>query len=191
MASAGLILTGGSSRRMGTDKGLLTLGGQTFALRTGRLLSEATAPALEVGSGISGLSGVSELWPGEGPLAALASGVVALAESGWNGSVVVVATDLPRLTGSLLEWLVSHPSPRSVVPLLEDRPQPLCARYCGADLALAVKIVEAGGRAMQLLLDSADAHLADPDEWVPAAGRLDTLADVDTPGDLARLREEG
>jgi molybdopterin-guanine dinucleotide biosynthesis protein A len=190
MGAAGLLLTGGASRRLGQDKGALVLSGGTESLagRTGRLLAEVARPALEVGPGLSGLPALVEDPPGQGPLVALAAGTCRLQTLGWIGPVVVVATDLPLLTRGFLEWLAGHPSTRSIVPVLAGVPQTLCARYAPVDLERAVQLAAAGRRALHDLLDGSDAVLAGPEEWGPAAGDPDALLDVDTPADLAHVR---
>ncbi|MGH9055403.1 MAG: molybdenum cofactor guanylyltransferase [Acidimicrobiales bacterium] len=193
MASAGLLLTGGASRRMGVDKAALVLPGgrETLAERTGRLLESAAAPALEVGPGRSRLDAIADEPPGQGPLAATACGVRELRRLGWSGPVMVVATDLPGLTAVFLRWLADHPSDRSVVPLAGGRPQPLCARYRAEDLATAEDLVAGAKRAMSDLLARIDPLLVDPGEWCsvegihPPAGVDGLLADADTPADLA------
>jgi molybdopterin-guanine dinucleotide biosynthesis protein A len=189
MHAAGLLLTGGASRRMGTDKATLAVmaGDEPLARRTARHLAATTSPTFEVGPGHSQLPPVTEDPPGGGPLAAMAAGHRQLRVAGWTGPVVVVATDLPRLTRSLLAWLADHPSARSVIPVADGVPQTLCARYSADDLELAVGLVAAGKRSMRDLLERIDARLAGPEVWTPAAGDPDALVDVDTPSDLARL----
>ena len=159
----------------------------TLAERTARLLGAVADPVIEVGPGRSHLTAVSEDPPGAGPLAAVAAGASALAGAGWSGPVLVVATDLPRLDEGLLRWLVSHPDPRSVVPVAAGRVQPLCARYCADDLHVAGRLVAAGRRAMGDLLAAIDAHRAPEEEWSAASSDLSALCDADTPGDLERL----
>jgi molybdenum cofactor guanylyltransferase len=190
MPAAGLLLTGGASRRMGRDKAALPAfdGEDSLAGRTARLLASATHPCFEVGPGHSHLPAVVEDPPGGGPLAAVAAGQQFLAAAGWSGPALVVATDLPCLTGGLLSWLSEHPSARSVVPVFDEVAQTLCARYAAADLALARELVAGGRRSMRDLLDRIDPLLAGPELWVAAAGDPEALIDVDTPADLARLR---
>jgi molybdopterin-guanine dinucleotide biosynthesis protein A len=189
MGVAGLLLTGGASRRLGQDKGALVLAGTTESLagRTGRLLALVADPALEVGPGRSGLPARPEDPPGAGPLVAVAAGTRRLRALGWTGAAIVVATDLPNLTPEFLIWLSSQPSPRSVIPMLDGIPQTLCARYAPADLDLAVELATSGRSAMRDLFDRMDAELAGPDRWEAAAGHPDVLRDIDTPADLARI----
>ena len=122
-----------------------------------------------------------------GPLAAMATGAAWLAAHGWSGPALVVATDLPRLNGALLAWLVAHPAEGSVVPLdRAGRPQPLCGRYHPADLTTAEMLVAAGRRALRDLLDAAPSiTYVEAAEWIRAAGGPDALLDIDTPADLA------
>jgi molybdopterin-guanine dinucleotide biosynthesis protein A len=189
---AALLLTGGSSRRMGTDKArLIGLDGLPLARRTGALLAAVATAAIEVGPGRSDLPAVADDHPGAGPLAAVATGVGALAETGWHGPVIVVATDLPCLDAGLLGWLAGHPSPLSVIPRRHGRPQWLAARYDTASLSAASALVAAGARRMADLTAGRAVHLADEDEWVDAAASALAIADVDTPADLAAVRSAG
>jgi molybdopterin-guanine dinucleotide biosynthesis protein A len=183
MEVAGLLLTGGASRRMGADKAALSpAGGGTLAGRTAGLLAGVCVIALEVGPGGSGLPAVTDGLPGAGPLAAVATGSRALASRGWTGAALVVATDLPRLDADMLRWLAAHLHPGSVVPVASGRPQPLCARWVGADLALACRLVAGGERSMTALVEAAGPAL-------PAVtpGRAAALDDADTPADARRL----
>lgn len=177
---------------MGRDKASLRLDGPgsprpTLAERTAAILARSCTPAFEVGPGHTSLPTVAEDPPGQGPLVALVAGWEALGRAGWRGPVIVVATDLPRLTGSMLEWLTDRPGDRSVVPVASGRVQPLCARYSPADLDLAAGLVASGKRAMTALIEAAAPELVAEEEWAPAAGGAQVLTDVDTPDDVRRM----
>ncbi|HEX6476760.1 MAG TPA: molybdenum cofactor guanylyltransferase [Acidimicrobiales bacterium] len=183
---AGLVLTGGSSRRMGRDKATLTVGGQSLAERVAACLSQVTAPVLEVGPGHTGLPRAPEDRPGAGPLSALVAGWHALTAQGHRGPVVVVACDLPRVSEPLLRLIASHPGSGSVVPVVDGRPQPLCARFSAAALAHGAVMVGAGRRSLGPLLDHPDVRWLEPAQWSRVVDDAD-FADIDTPDDLARL----
>ncbi|HZI37181.1 MAG TPA: NTP transferase domain-containing protein, partial [Acidimicrobiia bacterium] len=55
-AVAGLLLTGGASRRMGRDKALLEVGGRRLVDRAASVLAAVADPVLEVGPGWSELA---------------------------------------------------------------------------------------------------------------------------------------
>jgi molybdopterin-guanine dinucleotide biosynthesis protein A len=178
---------------MGRDKASLRLGSPlpdqapTLAGRTAGILSAVCSPLVEVGPGRSGLPAVREEPPGRGPLAAIAAGWASLTADGWRGPVVVVATDLPRLTQAMLTWLAGYPGDRSVVPVSAGRVQPLCARYSPADMDTASRLAADGYRAMRELLEATDPRMVGEQEWAPVAGGTDVLDDVDTPEDLRRV----
>ena len=160
---AGVILTGGASRRLGRDKAAL------FAPRVAEVLSRVADPVLEIGPGRTSLTAIGD--PGRGPLAALACAPAR--------DTLVLACDLPRITIDVLAWLADHAG--TVVPGVEGRAQYRCARYSEATLRLAAHI---DGARMTDLLDAADdVSYLDASAW-PA----DIFADVDTPDDLARLQ---
>jgi len=176
---------------MGRDKATLRWSGDpsghTFAQRSAALLNLVCPTAVEVGPGHSSLLRAQEEPPGQGPLSAVAAGWRTLVEGGFAGPVLVIATDLPRLSQGLLEWLADYPTPRSVVPVVDGRVQPLCARFQPADLDLARRLVAGGRRSMNALLDACDPVLVDEGEWLAPAGDASALSDVDTPGDMQRL----
>jgi molybdopterin-guanine dinucleotide biosynthesis protein A len=191
-APAGLLLTGGQSRRMGRDKALLVVDGRTLAERGAQLLGEVALPVVEVGPGYSRLPAVREDPPGTGPLAALCAGAAEVRRLGHDGPVLVLAVDMPFVTTGLLRFLAGRPGPGTVVPRDRlGRAQPLCARYGPGALAVASQLVAAGQRSLRALLADLDSRAevewVDPPEWEPVAGP-GAFDDLDSPADLGRLR---
>jgi molybdopterin-guanine dinucleotide biosynthesis protein A len=185
---AALLLTGGASRRMGRNKAELVVDGDRLADRTAALLLQVAAPVIEVGPGFTSLPRTMEDPPGSGPLAALVAGAGTLAARGVSGRpVLVVATDLPRLTAVFLRLLAGYPVPspeHCVVPRDGDgRPQPLCARFSPAAVARAEELFATGRRSMSALLEAVSVT------WLDTGG--EALYDVDTPGDLAQVPRTG
>ncbi len=186
--TAGLLLTGGASRRMGTDKAQLVVDGRRLADRAASLLAAVCDPVLEVGPGVSGLPAVREDPPGEGPLAALGTGAAGLARLGYAGPVLVLAVDMPFVGAGLLRLLRDRPGPATAVPVADGQPQPLCARYGADALAAVPHLLAAGQRSLRALLAAVDVDWVQPAEWEPAGGP-DAFRDLDTPDDLAWLRQ--
>jgi molybdopterin-guanine dinucleotide biosynthesis protein A len=163
-------------------------GPETLAARTARLLCSVADPVVEVGGSATDLPRVVDRRPLAGPLAALADAAGALRALRWSGPVLVVATDLPRLSGGMLAWLAGHPTPHALVPLDHTgAPQPLCARYPWAILELAEELVAGGATRMGALLEATTPVFCPPSDWAGPAGGPDVLADVDTPADLVAL----
>jgi molybdopterin-guanine dinucleotide biosynthesis protein A len=183
---AAILLTGGKSRRMGHDKSQLIIEGSTLAVRTARLLRLVVETAVEVGPGVSGLPTTLEEPPGGGPLAALIAGSRALRDRGHAGGALVVACDLPFLSESLLRLLVEWDTPGSIVPVVQERAQPLCARWSARDLDAAEPMFTRGVRSLQHLVTQTDVVLLGESEWGIVAHE-GQFADVDTPEDIQRL----
>ena len=97
MATAGILLTGGRSRRLGVDKASLVLDGETLAQRAARRLGAVCDPVVEVGDGVSPLPSVREQPSGSGPLAALATAGAWLRDRGHHGPALLLAVDLPAV----------------------------------------------------------------------------------------------
>jgi molybdenum cofactor guanylyltransferase len=186
---AGLLLTGGSSRRFGSDKARLLIEGIALARRVASAVAVAVDPVLEVGLGVSGLASIGESPAGEGPLVALVCGVRELHRLGHTGAVLVVACDLPFVRSEGLEELARWPTHRSVLPVVAGRAQPLCARWAPDDCAVAVSLVSRGERSMRALIEATQPLMLDV---VAEAGALtrDQLEDLDTREDARRLGVE-
>lgn len=184
---AGILLTGGAGRRLGADKATLLLDGERLAERQAHLLREVCDPCLEVGPGASGLRSIREDPAGAGPLVAMAAGGAALRRDGHGGGALVVAVDLPLLTADVLRFLARFPGSGSVVPFVDGRAQPLCARYSARALEAAARLGAAGERSMKALLEALeDLQWAGPRMW-GAVASAEAFADVDTPEDAERL----
>jgi molybdopterin-guanine dinucleotide biosynthesis protein A len=175
---AGVLLTGGASRRFGTDKAMLIVDGETLAIRSGRVLASVCSPVIEVGSGVSSLPSVREDPVGDGPLAAFLAGIDAL---GVDGPAVLLGCDLPFVDEATVGWVAQYAASGSVVPIVATREQYACSRWSIAAIERARDAFADGARALGALTDAGDVVR------VPADDRARQLADVDTPGDAARL----
>ena len=179
---AGVLLTGGASRRMGTDKARIVVNGETLAARAARVLSAVCDPVIEVGPSVSGLPAVQEDPPGVGPLVALLAGVGAL---GNPRRVLLLACDLPFVEAPLLRLLVEWPGTGTVIPVVGDRAQFACARYGADALDAAREALRAGELSLRAMVGPDCAYLS-VEEWGDVATER-AFADVDTPDDLQRL----
>jgi molybdopterin-guanine dinucleotide biosynthesis protein A len=186
MATAGILLTGGRSRRLGVDKARLVLDGETLADRAARRLAAVCSPVVEAGDGVSALPARREEPAGAGPLAALAAAGAWLRERGHGGPAILLAVDLPRVDEPFLRWLRDRPGEPTTVLRVDGRLQPVCARYGPDALVAAGSLVAGGVRALHELLDVVDHDEVEEDEWRNVAAP-DSFLDVDTPADAERL----
>jgi molybdopterin-guanine dinucleotide biosynthesis protein A len=177
----GILLTGGTSRRMGVDKATLVVDGEPLAARGARTLAAVCDPVVEVGPGASGLRAVREEPEGGGPLAALVAGAAALGVL----PVVLLACDMPFVDAALLRLLAFWPGNGSVVPVAGGRFQYACARYGAASIDEANAALRRGEAGLKQATATTVVYL-DEDVWRAVAPEH-AFADLDTPEDLQRF----
>ncbi len=182
---AGLLLTGGASRRMGADKSRLLVDGRHLAGHLAEMLVTVANPVREVGPGVTRLTHLVEERPGEGPLSAMVSGWDALCEDATPDSVVVLACDLPMLSVKLLRLLVEWPSDTSVVPVVDGRAQYLCARWSSAAMGSS-RSHFAENASLRHFAESTDVEFIDERHWAAFVDAAE-FEDVDQPEDFTRL----
>ena len=156
--------------------------GERLADHAATVLGAVCRPVVEVGPGVTGIPWCREDPPGSGPLAALVAGAAALGPAAAPG-VVLLACDLPAVDAAILSLLADWPGRSTVVPVAEDRVQPVCARYGPSALAEAVRLVATGERSLRALLARTEHDVVDESVWGRVA-RPGAFADVDTPADL-------
>ena len=170
---------------MGRDKTQLVVGGTSLARRNADLLQLITDTAIEVGPGHSDLRVTLEAPAGEGPLAAITAGRRALRDAGHHGAALVIGCDLPFLSLALLQFLAEYDAPGTVLPVVDGRVQPLCAKWGAFDLDQASELVASGVRSLRHLVDQPNVTLLDESTWGHVA-TAETFADIDFPEDLVR-----
>jgi molybdenum cofactor guanylyltransferase len=149
--TAGAVLCGGRSRRMGTDKALLEVDGVAMAERVARALAAGgCSPVVFVGGDSAtlvrfGRPLLIDRWPGEGPL-----GGILTALAGADGDDVVVgACDVPMLDGSTVEALIAAGAADvDVVVAVTDRLEPALACWSAAARSRIERRWERGVRAL-------------------------------------------
>lgn len=182
------ILVGGASRRMGTSKGLLLAPDGSGRTLVERLVSEVAlaipgAPVVLVGKREEysplGLTFVEDETPESGPLGGLV-GLLSQAEARGVARVLCVACDHPRVSAPLFRRLLEENSDADICcPFLDDRYQPLVARYDTRLLADFRRALHDGRRALQPLLQKHKAARLVLDDR-----EKESLRDWDTPEDL-------
>lgn len=188
----GFVLAGGKSRRMGQDKTMMRLGGTPLVLRAAEILRPFVrriallAPADRYSD--LGLPVVVDQWPGEGPLAAVCTGLRDSCER-WN---VFLACDLPLVSRQFMQLLVERiRATRSdaVVPRTEDGWQPLSAAYHSHCRTSFVQAIQEGRRNLIGALDEVRVEAITRDEMVSAGVSEGEFVNMNTPEDWARITE--
>jgi molybdopterin-guanine dinucleotide biosynthesis protein A len=177
----GAVLTGGLSRRMGTDKALVVVDGKPMVLRVAAALRAAGAAAVRTVGGdrvalaALGLDARDDPRQGEGPL----GGLLTALDLADHDLVVVLATDLAWIDAATIDALVEAAAGASAAVGRAERLEPLCAAWrvsrCRGALHGAY---DAGERAVHRALAGLDA--------VEVAVAPIAVANANTPADLRR-----
>jgi molybdenum cofactor guanylyltransferase len=189
------ILVGGASSRMGTDKALLGLGGQSFVERIHCALASITTETRLVGAKLAGaawpqLSSVPDVHVNWGALGGLHAALEA-ARTEW---AAVVACDLPFVSGELFVRLASlRENFDAVVPVQADgRWQPLCALYRAEPVReRAAELIASNERRPRSLLNLINTRRVAFDELSDLQGANRFFTNVNTPEDYANALKEG
>lgn len=192
MQTAGIVLCGGRSSRMGSSKAWLPVAGEPMLARVVRILGGVVSPVVVVaaeGQDLPALHAdvriVRDARPGRGPLEGLAAGMAAIdAEAAF-----VTSCDAPLLKPAFVEFVIGSLSNYdAAVPRISDRWQPLAAAYRIAPILRVTERLLAGGRtAVRDLFESIQVLALDRDAFRNVDPEFDSLQNANTPDEFAVL----
>lgn len=165
--SMGILLTGGNSRRFGSNKLLNKIGDDEIAQLAAATLTAACDQSFEAGIGLTSLPQIPDLY-NEGPLRAISVAAIFLRENGFldpSQSALILAGDMPLMQTATLKMLINWPGDKSVVPVIHDQPQYLAARWSSRSLHKAVELVQLGVRKVRLALEDDATLWVNYDVW--------------------------
>ena len=181
----GLVLSGGKSRRMGTDKALLERDGRILLDYMVDLLGRhtervfvSTRAEQDQDAQRARFDRIVDRYDDLGPLAGILSAMDEHPDADW----LVVACDLPNVSDATIAHLLQHRSNAhpftAFISSHDGLPEPLCALWRAGTDSIIRGFIEAGRTCPRKILIRSDTHLIeqlDP-RW---------LDNVNTPDDLA------
>jgi molybdopterin-guanine dinucleotide biosynthesis protein A len=177
-SSAGFVLAGGNSKRMGQDKALLPVGSTVLAAQIAANVAEAAGSVSLVGDPERyrrlQFPVIPDLYPGFGPVGGVLTALTA-SSAEWN---LVVACDMPGAAAGFLASLLAEAAESDTdctVPVTPDgRRHPLCAVYRRSAREPLRRAVEADIHRLLTAIQALNVHLYPVSE----AG---SLVNVNTP----------
>lgn len=182
----GLVLAGGQSKRMGQDKALLRIDGETQLSRAVHLLT----PLLDrvfVSTRVDQqdeperrkFAQIVDRYEELGPLAGILSAMESWPDVGW----LVLACDLPHVDDRTIQHLLDERSPDHPFTAYRSShdglPEPLCAFYAAESMPTIRAFVDDGIICPRKIMIRSDTRLLEQAD--PAS-----LDNINTPDDLAR-----
>jgi molybdopterin-guanine dinucleotide biosynthesis protein A len=198
-SAAGIILAGGSSKRMGQDKALLPCPDNqqiSFVERLATLLLSACREVILVVRDMSqettyarhvpsSVHVVIDRVPDTGPLMGLYSGLCAMQSS----HALVTAVDTPFLQYSLISFLLSEfIDNQPVIPIVDNFPQVLLAVYPRTMLPVIEAKLQAGRQDPRALLQVAEIHFLEEEQLRAVDPQLRSFVNINTPEDFVSCK---
>jgi molybdenum cofactor guanylyltransferase len=186
------VLAGGHSTRMGTEKALIELGGQTLLARALALVTGVTARVRILGSKAR-FGGFGEVvedeFPDHGPL----GGIHAALRASASELNLILAVDMPFVETQFLHYLIQEARQQEAavtVPRAEGNWQPLCAIYRKRFANLAHDALQVGRNKIDPLFRETTVHVLEESELDSHGFSADLFRNLNTPEDVrqAELR---
>lgn len=192
--TAGIILAGGRSRRLGRDKASEVLLGRTLLQRAldhldgivdELLIVKARGQELPSIEARAPVQVVEDAYPGTGPLGGIYTGLVAMQAP----VAIAVACDMPVLQPPLLrELLRLLPGHDLVATIKEALPEPLCAAYSKSCIETIRAKLEAADYKASGYFDEVKSLLIGPEVWRDFDPDGLSFLNVNREEDLDRVR---
>lgn len=187
----GVILAGGQSSRMGSNKALLPYQGGRFIEAIHRQLRAQFAEVILVTNNpeqypFLPCRKVPDLYPGMGALAGIHAGL----SHSMTERIFVVACDMPYLNSRLIRHIACRPAERAVVVPCSDRgTEPLHARYDRSCLAAVERCLREGKKRIISFYPEVSVEYVGADEVAVFDPDFATFSNINTPQEYYRLRD--
>lgn len=126
----GILLAGGKSSRMGTDKGMVMLNGKKLAAHILDAMKPVVDHLIIVANNryydAFGYSVFSDVVKDCGPMGGIYTGLI----NSNTRKNLVLSCDIPYVTSRMLTFILAHAEDAEIIfPSVEGNPEPLCAVY--------------------------------------------------------------
>jgi len=184
-----VVLAGGESIRMGTDKAFLELGGVPLIERVLAAARAACGHVLIIANNPDefahlGVAIHTDIHPGFGSMSGLHAGLF-FAET---ETVFTLGCDMPFIEPRLMEYIISvRGDADAAVPMLGEFYEPLFCAYARTSIDEVEKAIrESRRQVVSLFFDRLKLRTVTEDELRAVDPELESLVNINTPDDLER-----
>jgi len=191
-----VILSGGNSRRMGTNKALLNIGGKSIINRLIDILDSIFFEVLISSNNPNTFKFtekkiIADIFPNRGPLAGIHSALSSIN----NKKVFILSCDMPLISDELIQFLCKYRTDKPIIlPEAEGRIQQLCGIYSKSALNMAENLLSESQRTGSKLKGSIYELIEKLDREVVKVDNLefyhpDIFFNLNTPEDYEYLKK--
>ena len=184
----GIVLAGGRSRRMGTDKSMMMLNGKSLI----EYSIDALKPlchnvVISSNNFIYDFTGC-EVWPDELPDKAPMVGIYSCLKRSKTDINIILSCDMPLISTSMLEYLLANSVNHDItVPIHGDSfIEPLCGIYKQSSIAILKKFIDKGNFRLNECIRAASHQLVIVDPQLPFYSK-NLFSNINTPDDFESL----
>jgi molybdenum cofactor guanylyltransferase len=187
----GIILAGGSSHRMGTDKSLLDLGGKPVIAHVINVMTSAFPRVVLVTNDPDkyarfGLPMTPDIIPNIGTLGGIHAGLSYLKK----GAAFFTASDMPFIRRELIDYLVgAFHNTDAVVPYVNGEYEPLLAVYAKRCLSAVEKTIASRKRRAVDFLSNVRLTTIRDDEFHSVDPDFVSIFNINMPEDYIRAQQ--
>jgi len=187
----GLILAGGKSTRMGSDKGLLNYHGVSQRDYLYDQLSSIFLPnhdqkgvyiSVRENQEIENKNTISDKFVGLGPFGSICSAFQENPNSAW----FVIATDVPFVDESVIKLLLKHRNPKKIATAIKGKdkqfPEPLIAIWEPKAYPILLNYLSQGYSCPRKVLINSDVEIVEVDEHF--------IQNINTPAEYEKAKKE-
>ncbi len=182
-AVSGIILAGGASRRMGTDKAGLTLHGKPLLVRQVEKMRQMGITDIMLSGGAAipmpGTRTIPDIYPGRGPL----GGIHACLAASEHPRCLVLSVDTPLVPASILARLCQTHTGGITVLRCGEKQEPLVGVYDRALAPTMSDLIAEGGKPVRALSGCVKWNMLD------YLGPEVFLKNCNTPADFTEVEE--
>ena len=161
----GIVLAGGRSRRMGSDKSLMVLNGKTLVeYAIDALKPVCSKVVISSNNFIYDYTGC-EVWPDDLPDRAPMIGIYSSLKRSETDVNIILSCDMPMMSSEMLKYLLENSSNHDItVPVHGDHfIEPLCGIYRKSSLEILKEFVEKGNFRLNEYIQACSHQLVEAD----------------------------
>lgn len=183
----GVVLAGGASTRMGTDKSRIVYHSQSQYKHVFELLSkycDKVYVSCKANAGIPGhFNPIEDVFQFTSPL----NGIATVVRKNPRHALLAVAVDMPFVDDDTIAYLIRHRDPSKIATCFQDsdgkRPEPMLAVWEPAGYALMEDFIRIGEISPRKFLEQNSANII-------KAPSQSVLANINTPEELKMFNSE-